>query len=188
MPMVEEYTGERLSLEGEHSIKAGDVINILHKLFVQRGEPDYIRSDNGPEFIAQALKEMPEVSAVKTLYIEPSEASFVGECILGDLHKQVSGRVIGESVVRGLQGSKGTVRGLPRWPFKAARVRTKALVMSGTDHGGRSPAQSPVGDLYCEDFATQAGARQVFNKIPGVLTIWIQMVPEWCARTFLAAQ
>lgn len=71
MPVVEEYSRECLSLEGERSIKAGDVINTLRRLFVQRGEPDYIRSDNGPEFIAQALKEWLEISGVKTLYIEP---------------------------------------------------------------------------------------------------------------------
>lgn len=38
---------------------------------MERGEPDYIRSDNGPEFIAQAPKERLAISGVKTLYIEP---------------------------------------------------------------------------------------------------------------------
>jgi putative transposase len=43
----------------------------LGRLFIERGEPDYIRSDNGPEFIAEALKEWLTISGVKTLYIEP---------------------------------------------------------------------------------------------------------------------
>jgi putative transposase len=71
MPVVEEYTRECLSLEGERSIKAEDVITTLHRLFIERGEPDYIRSDNGPEFIAEALKKWLAASGVKTLYIEP---------------------------------------------------------------------------------------------------------------------
>ncbi len=71
MPVVDEYTRECLSLEGERSIKAEGVVNTLRRLFVERGEPDYIRSDNGPEFIAQALKEWLAISGVKTLYIEP---------------------------------------------------------------------------------------------------------------------
>ena len=71
MPVVEEYTRECLSLEAERSIKAEDVITTLHRLFIERGEPDYIRSDNGPEFIAGAIKEWLAVSGVKTLYIEP---------------------------------------------------------------------------------------------------------------------
>lgn len=71
MPVVEEYTRECLSLEGQRSIKACGVIDTLRRLFIERGEPEYIRSDNGPEFIACALKEWLTASGVKTLYIEP---------------------------------------------------------------------------------------------------------------------
>ena len=71
MPVVDEYTRECLSLEGERSIKACGVVDTLRRLFIERGEPDYIRSDNGPEFIAGALKRWLAISGVKTLYIEP---------------------------------------------------------------------------------------------------------------------
>lgn len=71
MPVVDEYTRECLSLEGRRSITAEDVVDTLARLFDQRGEPDYIRSDNGPEFVAAALKEWLALSGVKTLYIEP---------------------------------------------------------------------------------------------------------------------
>ncbi len=71
MPVVDEYTRECLSLEGERSIKAHGVIDTLRRLFIERGEPDYLRSDNAPEFIAEALKEWLALSGVKTLYIEP---------------------------------------------------------------------------------------------------------------------
>ena len=71
MPIVDEYTRERLSLEGERSIEACRVIDTLRRLFIERGEPDNIRSDNGPEFIAEAIKEWLAVCGVKTLYIEP---------------------------------------------------------------------------------------------------------------------
>jgi putative transposase len=71
MPVVDEYTRECLSLEGQRSIKACGVIDTLRRLFIERGEPDYICSDNGPEFIAEAIKEWLAVCGVKTLYIEP---------------------------------------------------------------------------------------------------------------------
>ncbi len=71
MPVVDEYTRECLSLESQRSIKAQGVIDTLRRLFIERGAPDYIRSDNGPEFIAEALKEWLAISGVKTLYIEP---------------------------------------------------------------------------------------------------------------------
>jgi putative transposase len=71
MPVVDEYTRECLALEVERSITAKDVVRGLAALFERRGEPDYIRSNNGPEFIAKVVKRWLEVSGVKTLYIEP---------------------------------------------------------------------------------------------------------------------
>ena len=55
----------------ERSITAQDVVETLTSLFRRRGEPAFIRSDNGPEFIAKAIKRWLEVSGVRTLYIEP---------------------------------------------------------------------------------------------------------------------
>ncbi len=71
MPIVDEYSRECLALEMERSITAQDVVGILDGLFTERGEPAYIRSDNGPEFIAQAIKGWLAASGVETLYIEP---------------------------------------------------------------------------------------------------------------------
>jgi putative transposase len=71
MPIVDEYSRECLALEMERSITAEDVVEVLDRLFTERGEPDYIRSDNGPEFIAEAVKRWLAACGVKTLYIEP---------------------------------------------------------------------------------------------------------------------
>ena len=71
MPVVDEYTRECLSIDVERSITAEDVIETLETLFRRRGEPTFIRSDNGPEFVARTIKRWLETSGVKTLYIEP---------------------------------------------------------------------------------------------------------------------
>lgn len=71
MPIVDEYSRECLSIDVERSITAEDVVSTLASLFRQRGEPAFIRSDNGPEFVAKAIKIWLETSGVKTLYIEP---------------------------------------------------------------------------------------------------------------------
>ena len=72
MPVVDEYTRECLSIDVERSITAEDVVATLASLFrSRRSEPTFIRSDNGPEFIANAVKRWLEVSGVRTLYIEP---------------------------------------------------------------------------------------------------------------------
>ena len=71
MPVVDEYTRECLSIDVERSITAEDVVETLASLFCRRGEPAFIRSDNGPEFVARAIKQWLEVCGVRTLYIEP---------------------------------------------------------------------------------------------------------------------
>ena len=71
LPIVDEYTRECLEIEVSRSVTAEDVVGVLARLFVERGEPEYIRSDNGPEFIAEVVKQWLQKSGVKTLYIEP---------------------------------------------------------------------------------------------------------------------
>ena len=57
LPVVDEFTRECLSIDAELHIKADAVVARLQQLFETRGSPDFIRSDNGPEFIATAVKE-----------------------------------------------------------------------------------------------------------------------------------
>src|SRR5215213_8179062 len=78
-----------LNLEVERSITAEGVVATLARLFRNRGEPAFIRSDNGPEFVAEAVKRWLKISGVETLYIEPGSPwenayaeSFIGR--LGD--------------------------------------------------------------------------------------------------------
>lgn len=53
------------------SFKATDVLDVLSELMLIRGVPRHIRSDNGPEFIARAIREFLQQTGVQTLYIEP---------------------------------------------------------------------------------------------------------------------
>jgi putative transposase len=73
MPVVDEYSRECLALEVERSITSEEVVKTLDRLFAERGAPRFIRSDNGPEFIAQAVKRWLAASGVETLYIEPGD-------------------------------------------------------------------------------------------------------------------
>ncbi len=69
--IIDEYTRECLASVVERKIKAQDVIDILFNLFIYRGIPDHIRSDNGPEFTAKVIRKWLSRLGVKTLYIEP---------------------------------------------------------------------------------------------------------------------
>lgn len=69
--VVDEYTRECLALEVERRMTARDVVAILTRLEAQRGTPRAIRSDNGPEFIARAVRKWLAARKVGPLYIAP---------------------------------------------------------------------------------------------------------------------
>jgi putative transposase len=71
LSIIDEYTRESLLLEVERSIRAEDVLDHLRDLFLIRAVPGHIRSDNGPEFIAQAIRDFLAAADVGTLYIKP---------------------------------------------------------------------------------------------------------------------
>jgi putative transposase len=69
--VIDEFTKENLAMDIGFRIKGYDVVEVLRYLFNVRGVPDFIRSDNGPEFIADKVKKFLRASGVETLYIEP---------------------------------------------------------------------------------------------------------------------
>jgi len=71
LTIIDEYTRECLAIMVERRITSQDVIDQLFNLIVFRGIPEHIRSDNGPEFTAKAIRSWLNKLGVKTLFIEP---------------------------------------------------------------------------------------------------------------------
>jgi putative transposase len=71
LTVIDEYTRECLALKVARRLKSVNVLETLADLFILKGIPDYIRSDNGPEFTAIMLREWLTKIGVKTLFIEP---------------------------------------------------------------------------------------------------------------------
>ena len=71
LAIVDEYTGECLAMVVNRSITSQDVLERLYMLFLVRGVPEHIRSDNGPEFTSKAVREWPSNPGVTALFIEP---------------------------------------------------------------------------------------------------------------------
>ena len=69
--VVDEFTRECLAIRVARTLKAIDVIDVLSDLFILRGVPGHIRSDNGPEFIAQSVQDWVKAVGAKTAYIAP---------------------------------------------------------------------------------------------------------------------
>lgn len=82
LPIVDEFSREAMSLEVARSITARDVLADPDRLVAQRGAPEFIRSGNGPEFIADAVKDWIARKGFKTCFIEPG-SPWQNACVEG---------------------------------------------------------------------------------------------------------
>ena len=69
--VVDEFTHECLAIRIARRLKAVDVVDVLSDLFILRGVPEHVRSDNGPEFIAKIVRDWITAVGAKTAYIAP---------------------------------------------------------------------------------------------------------------------
>jgi len=71
LTIIDEFTREALSIRIDYQLKSDDVLDELSTLFLIKGIPEYIRSDNGSEFTAESLRKWLKELGVKTAFIEP---------------------------------------------------------------------------------------------------------------------
>ena len=71
LTVIDEYTRECLAIRVQRRMTNHDVLYALSELFLEHGIPAHIRSDNGPEFVAKAVRGWLSNLGVKTLFIEP---------------------------------------------------------------------------------------------------------------------
>ena len=138
LPIVDEFTRECLTIEVERSLDATDVVSTLEYLFEVRGEPEFIRSDNGPEFIG-GVQELAGRSWCEDVVHRPWEP--LGERLQRDVRQPAEGRVAGPRGIRDAEGGEGD-RGGP-WPelqppeaAQLAGVSDPCGVRSGPDQAG----------------------------------------------------
>ena len=78
--IIDEFTRECLAIGVNRKLNSTDVIDILSDLFIMRGVPGHVRSDNGPEFVAKAVQDWIRAVGAKTAYIEPGSPWENGYC------------------------------------------------------------------------------------------------------------
>ena len=71
LTVIDEHSRQCLAIHVQRKLKSDDVLAVLTELFQRHGPPDHIRSDNGAEFTANAVRDWLGRIGVKTLYIEP---------------------------------------------------------------------------------------------------------------------
>lgn len=69
--LIDEYTRHCHCIHADRAIRASDVITVLGEAIECHGPPEYIRSDNGPEFIANVIRDWLKQKGIKTIYIDP---------------------------------------------------------------------------------------------------------------------
>lgn len=100
LTVLDEYTRESPAIEVGRSIRARDVIDVLEYLFTVRGASQFIRSDNGSEFIAASIRKWLADNHVETLYISPAspwENGYI-ESFHGRLRDELLNREVFHSV------------------------------------------------------------------------------------------
>jgi transposase InsO family protein len=78
--VIDEFTRECIAIRIDRKLKSTDVIDVLSDLFILRGVPGHVRSDNGPEFVAKAVREWIAGVGAKTAFIEPGSPWENGYC------------------------------------------------------------------------------------------------------------
>lgn len=137
LTLIDEHTRECLAVHAAWSIRAVDVITVVEAAMERHGAPQHIRSDNGPEFIAYAVRDWLEKRGVKTLYIEPGSPWENGH--IESFHDKLRN----ERLNRELFGS-----------LLEARIVIEAWRI---EYNGLRP-HSALGYLTPEEFASQEGS------------------------------
>ncbi len=78
--VIDEFTRECLAIRVDRKLNSTAVIDVLTDLFILRGVPGHVRSDNGPEFIAKAVRDWIDAVGAKTAFIEPGSPWENGYC------------------------------------------------------------------------------------------------------------
>lgn len=73
LTVIDEFNKQAFPIECRRSMTSGDVVRVLRKLFAIYGQPEWIRSDNGSEFIAEAVQKVLAEKGIKTQFIEPGK-------------------------------------------------------------------------------------------------------------------
>ena len=96
LTVLDEYSRECLAIVVARRLKSDDVLETLTELFAEHGPPAHIRSDNGPEFTAEVVRDWLKQVGVKTLFIEPGSPWENGynESFNGTLREELLNREI----------------------------------------------------------------------------------------------
>ena len=131
---------------------ADDALDVLRDLFVIRGVPNCLRSDNGPEFIARAIRKFLAAAGVETLYIEPGSPWQNGYA--ESFHSRLRSELLDAEVFENVAAAQSLAA---NWRSDYNHHRPHSAL------GYRTPAEFAAG---CAASASAAPALQQHNRLP----------------------
>ncbi len=152
LSLVDEHTRECLALEVNRSMTSDAALDVLRDLFVIRGVPTCIRSDNGPEFIARAIRKFLAAAGVETLYIEPGSPWQNGYA--ESFHSRLRSELLDAEVFENVAAAQSLAM---NWRSDYNHHRPHSAL------GYRTPAEFAAG---CAASASAAPTLQQHNRLP----------------------
>jgi transposase InsO family protein len=136
-----EFTRECLAIRIDRKLNSTNVINALSDLFILRGVPGHVRSDNGPEFIAKAVREWIAAVGAKTAFIEPGSPWENGYC--ESFNSNLRDELLNSEISYSLAEAKVIIEAWRRY-YNTERPRSSLGYTGGFRMGDGSGAR-PVG-------------------------------------------
>ena len=153
LTLIDEFTRECLAIDVSRRLTNQDVLKRRSDLFIQCGTPEFIGSDNGPEFTAHRVRDWRENVRVKTLFIEPGSPRENG--FIASFNGKLSDELLNRDIFDTLLEARGLIT---RWRFYYNTVRlhnsrhyrppapdavrttnqSNKITTSGITHAGRS--------------------------------------------------
>ena len=151
LTIIDEYTRQSLAIDVERRLNRESVLDRLTDLFIRKGVPEYIRSDNGSEFTAKVVRNWLSAVGVKTLYITPGspwENGYI-ESFNGKLRDEVLSREIFDTLLE----AKVLIE---RWRHEYNHIRPHSSL------GYRPPAPEAMMTTEIGNYLTKS---EIFNAI-----------------------
>ena len=151
LTILDEYTRQCLAIDVERRLNRESVLDRLTDLFIRRGVPEYIRSDNGSEFTAKVVRNWLTAVGVKTLYITPGspwENGYI-ESFNGKLRDELLNREIFDTLLE----AKILIK---RWRYEYNHIRPHSSL------GYRPPAPEAMMTTEIGNYLTKS---EIFSAI-----------------------
>jgi len=142
LTILDEHTKECHVLRADRALKSQDVLEWLQKAIQEHGTPEYLRSDNGSEFIAKIVQDWLGKNQIKTIYIDPGSPWQNG--FVESFHGRFRDECLNRELLWTLTEARVVIEDYRRH-YNQLRPHSKLGYQSPAHFAARSPSPAPVG-------------------------------------------